>query len=88
MLTTVVRCCIDAKTKAEASEVIESMGLNTSDAIRMYLKWVATDGAIPFDLSTSNKKTMLAIQELESPKAKTKLKKYKTADALHKDLLR
>jgi DNA-damage-inducible protein J len=88
MLTTDVRCRIDAKTKAEAAEVIEAMGLNISDAIRLFLRRVATDGAIPFDLRTPNKKTILAIQELESPKAKTKLKKYKTADALHKDLLR
>jgi DNA-damage-inducible protein J len=38
MLTTDVRCRIDAKTKAEAAEVIEAMGLNISDAIRMFLK--------------------------------------------------
>jgi hypothetical protein len=31
---------------------------------------------------------MMAIKELEAPKAKTKLKKFKTAEALHKDLLR
>jgi DNA-damage-inducible protein J len=88
MLTTDVRCRIDAKTKAEAAVVIEAMGLNISDAIRMFLKRVATDGAIPFDLRTPNKKTIMAIKELESPKAKTKLKKFKTAEALHKDLLR
>jgi DNA-damage-inducible protein J len=88
MLTTDVRCRIDAKTKAEAAEVIEAMGLNISDAIRMFLKRVATDGAIPFDLRMPNKKTMMAIKELESPKSKTKLKKYKTAKALHEDLLR
>jgi DNA-damage-inducible protein J len=88
MLTTDVRCRIDAKTKAEAAEVIEAMGLNISDAIRMFLKRVATDGAIPFDLRTPNQKTIMAIKELEAPKAKTKLKKFKTAEALHKDLLR
>lgn len=88
MLTTDVRCRIDAKIKAEAAEVIEAMGLTISDAIRIFLRRVATDGAIRFDLRTPNKKTMLAIKELESPKAKAKLKKYKTADALHKDLLR
>jgi DNA-damage-inducible protein J len=88
MLTTDVRCRIDAKTKAEAAVVIEAMGLNISDAIRMFLKRVATDGAIPFDLRTPNKKTIMAIKELESPKSKTKLKKYKTAKALHEDLLR
>ena len=46
MLTTDVRCRIDAKVKADAAEVIEAMGLNVSDAIRLFLKRVATDGTI------------------------------------------
>jgi len=52
MLTTDVRCRIDAKTKTAASEVIEAMGLNISDAIRLF----------------------------------TKLKKYKSLEAMHKGL--
>lgn len=88
MLTTDVRCRIDAKTKADAAEVIEAMGLNVSDAIRLFLKRVATDGTIPFDLRIPNAKTIAAIKELEMPKSKSKLKKYKTVKAMHKDLLR
>jgi DNA-damage-inducible protein J len=87
MLTTDVRCRIDAKTKADAAEVIEAMGLNVSDAIRLFLKRVATDGTIPFDLRIPNAKTIAAIKELEMPKSKSKLKKYKTVEAMHKDLL-
>jgi DNA-damage-inducible protein J len=65
MLTTDVRCRIDAKVKAEA---IEAMGLNVSDAIRLFLKCVATDGAIPFELRIPNAKTIVAIEEIENPK--------------------
>ena len=87
MLTTDVRCRIDAKVKADAAEVIEAMGLNVSDAIRLFLKRVATDGTIPFDLRLPNAKTIAAIKELELPKSKSKLKKYKTVEAMHKHLL-
>ena len=87
MLTTDVRCRIDKKTKHDASEVIESMGLSVSDAIRIFLKRVATEGTIPFDLRIPNAKTIAAIKELEMPKSKSKLKKYKTVEAMHKDLL-
>ena len=75
MLTTDVRCRIDAKVKADAAEVIEAMGLNVSDAIRLFLMRVATDGTIPFDLRVPNAKTIAAIKELEMPKSKSKLKK-------------
>ena len=86
MLTTDVRCRIDAKTKTAASEVIEAMGLNISDAIRLFLRRVADDGAIPFELRAPNSKTTAAIKELEAPKSKTKLKKYKSLEAMHKVL--
>lgn len=78
MLNTDVRCRIDAKVKADATEVIEAMGLNVSDAIRLFLKRVATDGTIPFDLRLPNAKTIAAMKEIENPKARAKLKRYKS----------
>ena len=87
MLTTDVRCRIDKKTKNDASEVIESMGLSVSDAIRIFLKRVATEGTIPFDLRIPNAKTIAAMKELDLPKSKSNLKKYKSLDAMHKDIL-
>ncbi len=41
MLSVDVRCRIDPKTKEDAAEVIEAMGLTVSDAIRLFLKRVA-----------------------------------------------
>ena len=87
MLTTDVRCRIDKKTKHDASEVIESMGLSVSDAIRIFLKRVATEGTIPFDLRIPNAKTIAAMKELDLPKSKSNLKKYKSLEAMHKDIL-
>jgi DNA-damage-inducible protein J len=86
MLTTDVRCRIDNETKLRATEVIEALGLNISDAIRLFLKRVADEKAIPFELRVPNSKTIAAIEELESPKSKAKLKKYKDLEAMHRAL--
>lgn len=86
MFTTDVRCRIDVKTKMEAAQVIEALGLNISDAIRIFLRRVADDGAIPFELRVPNARTQMAIKELEAPKNKTGLKKYKNLEEMHKKL--
>jgi DNA-damage-inducible protein J len=83
MLSVDVRCRIDPKTKEDAAEVIESMGLTVSDAIRMFLTRVASEGAIPFELRVPNAKTVAAIAELESSKSRSKLKRHKNLDAMH-----
>jgi DNA-damage-inducible protein J len=88
MLTTDVRCRIDAKVKADATEVIEAMGLNVSDAIRLFLKRVATDRTIPFDLRLPNAKTIAAIEEIENSKTRAKLKRYKSVAEMNIALAR
>ena len=84
MLTVDVRCRIDPKTKAQVSEVIESMGLSVSDAIRLFLRRVAVEGAIPFELRVPNAKTISAIEELESPVQRATLQKNTSLDDIHK----
>lgn len=88
MMTVDVRCRIDPKTKEDASEVIEAMGLTVSDAIRLFLKRVASEGAIPFELRVPNAKTVAAITELEAPKSRSKVKRHKNIDTMHNALKR
>ena len=88
MLTVDVRCRIDPKTKEDAAEVIEAMGLTVSDAIRLFLKRVASEGTIPFELRVPNAKTIAAIAELEAPKSRSKVKRYKTLDDMYVALKR
>ena len=83
--TAFVRARIDETLKNEAAEVLAGMGLTVSDAIRLFLKRVATDGAIPFELRAPNARTIAAIAELEAPKGRAKLKKYKDVAAMHAD---
>lgn len=56
---------IDAETKKAVEEVLETMGLNMTTAINMYLKRILMEGGIPFDVTTrvSDSVTAQAIEE-------------------------
>ncbi len=60
---TVVRARIDAATKAKASAVLASIGLSLSDAIRLRLKRVVAEKALPFEPLIPNAETIEAIME-------------------------
>ena len=58
----VVRARIDAKTKAEASAVLATIGLTVSDAFRLLLVKVAQDKALPFEPFIPNAQTIAAME--------------------------
>jgi DNA-damage-inducible protein J len=58
----VVRARIDAETKAEASAVLASIGLALFDAVRLMLKRVAAEKALPFEPLVPNAETIEAIR--------------------------
>lgn len=60
----VVRARIDRGVKERASDVLHSMGLTVSDAIRLMLIRVAADKALPFDLKVPNAETIEAMAEV------------------------
>ncbi len=59
----VVRARIDEQTKAEASIVLASIGLTVSDAVRLMLRRVVAEKALPFDPLIPNAETIEAIME-------------------------
>jgi DNA-damage-inducible protein J len=59
---TVVRARINERIKAEASAVLEAMGLTVSDAFRLLMVRVARDKALPFEPLVPNEKTIAAIK--------------------------
>jgi DNA-damage-inducible protein J len=59
---TTVRARIDSETKAKAASVLEAMGLSVSDAVRLMITRVATDGALPFDPFVPNTETIEAME--------------------------
>jgi DNA-damage-inducible protein J len=62
---TEVRARVDGRVKEKAAEVLASMGLSVSDAIRLLLTRVATEKTLPFDVNSPNAETKAAIEELE-----------------------
>jgi DNA-damage-inducible protein J len=82
---TVVRARINERIKAEASAVLEAMGLTVSDAFRLLMVRVARDKALPFEPLVPNDKTIAAIKaarrgELTKAKSPSSLIKKLNAD--------
>ena len=78
----VVRARIDSQVKAEASDILKSLGLTLSDAYRMLLMRVVEEGSLPFAPLVPNKKTIDAMREVRSGKLST----AKTTDDLFAQL--
>ncbi len=62
---TVVRACIDADIKEEASAVLATMGLTVSDALRILLIHIAHEQVLPFEPLIPNSATILAMKEAQ-----------------------
>lgn len=78
----VIRARIDVATKEKASAVLAAMGLTMSDAVRLLMKRVAHDRALPFSPLVPNKSTIAAMEEAR----RGKLKSFKSKRDLFKDL--
>jgi DNA-damage-inducible protein J len=73
MKTQMIHARIDQNLKQEAELIFSSLGINTADAIRMFLTQVTLNQGLPFDVKIPNKETQKAIEELRTNK---KLKSY------------
>ena len=63
--TETIRARVDAKLKAQAEEVLEKLGLNASEAIRLFYRQVALRKGLPFDVKLPNAETRRAMKELD-----------------------
>jgi len=79
---TVVRARIDAVTKAEASAILATIGLSLSDAVRLMLKRVVAEKALPFEPLIPNAGTIEAIEECR----RGGLKQYDSIEYLIQEL--
>jgi DNA-damage-inducible protein J len=61
--TSMVHVRVDDDLKREAATALEAMGLSVSDAVRLLLKRVVADQALPFELKVPNAETRAAIEE-------------------------
>lgn len=82
MATTMVHVRVDEKTKQRAAKTLAGMGISVSDAVRMLLVRVAAEKALPFEVRIPNAATVKAMRAADRGKGK----RYRSADALFKDL--
>jgi DNA-damage-inducible protein J len=73
---------VEPRLKASAGRVLTKIGVSTSDAITMFLRQVVLRQGIPFDIRVPNAQTRRAIEELENPAKRAKLRKHATTDEM------
>jgi DNA-damage-inducible protein J len=66
--TEMIRARVDAKLKAQAEGVLHKLGLNASEAIRMFYRQVALQKGLPFEVKIPNAETRRALKEADEGK--------------------
>lgn len=61
--TAMVHVRVDEEVKEQAAEALAAMGLSVSDAVRIFLKRVVTEQAMPLELKVPNAVTLAAMEE-------------------------
>jgi DNA-damage-inducible protein J len=69
---------VDEETKEHASAALDAMGLSVSEAVRVFLRRVAVEQAIPFPLKLPNAVTHAAMEEARTMSRA----RFRTAEAL------
>lgn len=78
--TTTVQARISDTLKVQAENILSGLGLNTSDAIRVFFHQIVNYGGLPFEMrmKVPNSETLQAMEEVKNGGGK----RYKTADNL------
>lgn len=89
MTTTVLQTRVDKETKNEAETLFNSLGLDITTAIRLFLKQTINQQKIPFEIVTPqnhfSEETLDAIKEAKQISKDPKVKSYSSANELLKD---
>ncbi len=64
--TSMIHIRVDNETKAQAADALATMGLSVSDAVRLFLKRVVAEQALPIELKVPNAATQAAMREARS----------------------
>jgi len=80
--TTMIHIRVDDDVKAQATEALEAMGLSMSDAVRLFLKRVVAEQAMPIELKVPNAETRAAMEEARA----IRRARFATAQALFNNL--
>jgi len=70
-LNSTVRARVDKELKEEVEAILSQIGLNTSQAITIFLKRIKYEKGIPFELKVPNATTLKAMEEAKNNDGKT-----------------
>jgi DNA-damage-inducible protein J len=70
--TETIRARVDGKLKARAEAVLAKLGLNASEAIRLFYSQVAMRQGLPFEVSIPNAATRRALKDADAGKNLTR----------------
>jgi DNA-damage-inducible protein J len=89
MATAVLQTRVDVDTKRKAEELFDSLGLDTTTAIRLFLKQSINQQRIPFEIvlpqESFSERTLAAIGEAKKISRDPTVKSYSSAKELLKD---
>jgi len=63
MKTSAVHARIEPQTKEKAEEILRSLGLTPTEAIRIFYKQISLRGGLPFTITIPNKLTATTIEK-------------------------
>jgi DNA-damage-inducible protein J len=88
MSTVATQIRIDEKTKKEAVELLDGLGLNLSDAVNIFLKQIILQGGIPFEIKYPQFKPEVieAMNEAKKISRDPNVKGYDNIDELFREL--
>lgn len=61
--TKMIHVRVDEETKDQAAQTLAALGLSVSDAVRLFLKRVVVEQALPLALKVPNAETQAAMEE-------------------------
>lgn len=89
MATTVLQTRVDTETKLEAESLFDSLGLDITTAIRLFLRQSINQQKIPFDIVPPkynfSEETLAAIDEARRISKDSSVKSYSSAKELFED---
>ncbi|HEY4516586.1 MAG TPA: type II toxin-antitoxin system RelB/DinJ family antitoxin [Candidatus Paceibacterota bacterium] len=66
--TAYINARVETKLKTDAQKVLREVGVNTSDAVSMFLRQVVLHDGLPFEVRVPNKESRRALAEFKSGK--------------------
>lgn len=72
--TEAIKVRVEPKLKAQAERILDQLGLDASDAIRVFYKQVVLRKGLPFDVAMPNEATRRAMRNVQKGRGLTKYK--------------